>query len=182
MRLIKQAERWSNVVADDAFIEKSVRWAQRAMLLHGHPHVRMYQYLLPVVVLLGAYTYDTYIRVYARIPKLMLIYTRTFPVLFNFLLRFSIFFLFGGRGRVLVCGISNGGMCAIEICKATLAVDFYVRCTYVRRYGLVRARIRTLLVSLRRCAIVSHACGWRPRPRQLRRWRRIGRPHSSCTA
>jgi hypothetical protein len=133
------------------------------VLLHGHPHLRMYPYLLPVVVvLLGAHTYDTYIRVYARIFKLVLI--------------------FGGRGRVLVCGISNGGMCAIEICKATLAVDFYVRCTYVRRYGLVRARIRTLLVSLRRCAIVSHACGWRPRPRQLRRWRRIGRPHSSCTA
>ena len=73
---ITQAEQYSNIVADDAFIEKSVRWAQCAMLLHGHPHVRMYPYLL----LLGAYTYHSYIRVYARISKLMLIYARTFPV------------------------------------------------------------------------------------------------------
>ena len=129
-----------------------------------------------------AHTPMIHISGYTRTPKLMLIYTRAFPVLPNFLLCFSILFIFGGRGRVIVCGISNGGMCAIEICKATLDVDFYVRCTYVRRYGLVRARKRTLLVSLRRCAIVSHACGWRPRPRQIRRWRRSGRPHSSCTA
>lgn len=55
-----------------------------------------------------------------------------------------------------------------------------LRSLHVCRYGAVRARIRTLLVSLRRCEIISHACGWRPRPRRTRRRRRIGRTHSAC--